>query len=172
MFLGAHINGLDAKGRASAPAEFRAVARADGLDGVYCWPSIDGGYLEGCGARLMTRFQTMLDDMDAYDPTREDFALAVLGRARQLSFDATGRVTLPKSFIAEAGLEDQVAFVGLGDRFQVWNPQRHAAQTDAALTRLRRNKDKLRPPGGGHRPNSAQGAAEDVSGAGAGERAP
>ncbi len=146
MFLGTHVNGLDAKGRVSAPAEFRAVVRAESLDGVYCWPSIEGGCLEGCGARLMTRFQDMLDRMDAYDPVREDFALAVLGRARLLNFDATGRVTLPKPFIEEAGLSGQAAFVGLGDRFQVWDPERHERQTHAARTRLKDKKGRLKPP--------------------------
>ncbi len=146
MFLGTHVNGLDAKGRVSAPAEFRSVVRAEGLEGVYCWPSIDGGCLEGCGARLMSRFQDMLDRMDAYDPVREDFALAVLGRARLLSFDATGRITVPKAFVEEAGLSDRAAFVGLGDRFQVWEPSRHAAQTEAARTRLRDKKDRVKPP--------------------------
>ncbi len=140
MFLGTHVNGVDAKGRVSTPAEFRGVVRQEGLEGVYCWPSIDGGYLEGCGADLMDRYQQKLRDRDPFDDESEDFAQVVLGNARLLKFDATGRVTLPKEFIAEAGLTDHAAFVGLGDKFQVWDPETRAAHAVQARDRLRRQK--------------------------------
>ncbi len=146
MFLGTHINGVDVKGRVSAPADFRAVARDEALEGVYCWPAFDGPFLEGCGQGLMERFKAMLDAWDPYDEIRTAFARAVLGEARLLGFDATGRVTLPKEFAAHAGLDGQAAFVGLGDKFQIWNPDAHEAHRVAARETLKDNKHRLRPP--------------------------
>ncbi len=157
MFLGTHVNGVDAKGRVSAPAEFRSVARDEGLEGVYVWPSIAGGYLEGCGAELMQRYQEKLRQRDPFDDTSDDFAQVVLGQARLLKFDATGRVTLPAVFIQEVGLADQAAFVGLGDKFQIWEPDRRDSHLRDARTRLQRKTP-------GNRSQHGQGGEQSAGG--------
>ncbi|MGD2132644.1 MAG: division/cell wall cluster transcriptional repressor MraZ [Maricaulaceae bacterium] len=133
MFLGTHVNGLDAKGRISAPADFRAVVRAEGLEGIYCWPSPDAACLVGCGEALMGRYKTMVDGMDLFDPMRDALAHSVFAGVRMLNFDANGRVSLPDHFIVHAGLDDQVAVVGLSDRFEIWSPA--AYETHRALQR-------------------------------------
>ncbi len=45
MFLSTTINGVDAKGRVSVPAGFRAVVKNDPEENIYVWPSFEGGYL-------------------------------------------------------------------------------------------------------------------------------
>ena len=69
MFLGTHVNGLDVKGRASVPADFRAVVRGEGLEGVYCWPSPEEACLVGCGEALMGRYKSEADRLDHLDST-------------------------------------------------------------------------------------------------------
>lgn len=137
VFLGTHVNGVDAKGRVSAPAEFRAVVRQEGLEAVYCRPSFDGPFLVGCGEALMGRLKQSVDAMDPLDPERDDLARAVFGDTRLLSFDANGRITLPAAFIAHAELDGQASFVGLGDRFEIWSPQAYENRRDAARAALR-----------------------------------
>lgn len=144
MFLGTHVNGLDAKGRVSTPAEFRAVVRQEGLEAVYCRPSLDGPFLVGCGEALMSRLKAQIDAMDALDPGRDELARLVFGDARLLSFDAGGRVTMPREFVEHAGLAAQAAFVGLGDRFEIWDPQRYEAERE----RARAARRQPRPQGG------------------------
>lgn len=148
MFLGTHINGLDAKKRVSTPAEFRAEARKEGLEGVFCWVSVDGGYLEGCGQSLMDRYRAKLEARDPFDGEGDDFAQVVLGGARLLKFDATGRVTLPQVFVDAAGLTSDVAFVGLGDKFQVWNPGKREEYVAAARERLQKRRQSGPQPSG------------------------
>jgi MraZ protein len=43
-----------------------------------------------------------------------------------LAFDDEGRVVLPEAFIAHAHIEERIAFVGLGRKFQLWDPERLA----------------------------------------------
>jgi MraZ protein len=140
MFLGTHVNGLDAKGRVSVPAEFRAVVRAEGLEGVYCWPSPDGEALAGCGEALMARFKAMADGMDIFDPMRDALAHSVFAGVRMLNFDSNGRITLPDAFVEHAGLDGQIAFVGLSDRFELWRPEAYEAHREAQRAILRESR--------------------------------
>lgn len=144
MFLGTHANGLDAKGRVSVPADFRAVARAQGLEGVYCWRSFDGAFLEGGGAKRMETIQAVIDARDPYDDTRQAFEQVIFGGARVLSFDATGRITLPKDFADHAQLTREAVWVGLGDRFEIRSPHVHAEKFSAAVDLARERKSDLR----------------------------
>ena len=41
-----------------------------------------------------------------------------------LNFDDEGRVRLPDDLIAHAGITERVTFVGLGQKFQMWDPVR------------------------------------------------
>lgn len=148
MFLGTHVNGLDAKGRASVPADFRAVVRAEGLEGVYCWPSPEDGCLVGCGGALMNRYKAMADDLDLFDPMRDALAHSVFAGVRMLSFDANGRITLPDGFVAHAGLDGQIAFVGLADHFEIWGPQAYEVHREAQRARLRESRRNGRPAPG------------------------
>lgn len=141
VFLGTHLNGVDAKGRVSIPADFRGVVRQEGLEAVYCRPSFDGPFLVGCGEALMGRLKERIDAMDPLDPERDDLARAVFGDTRSLAFDAGGRITLPSAFLTHAELDGRAAFVGLGDRFEIWSPQSYdgARETARASLRERRN---------------------------------
>ena len=146
MFLGTHLNGLDAKGRVSVPAEFRTVVRAEGLEAVYCWPSPEGACLVGCGEALMGRYKSMADGMDLFDPMRDALAHSVFAGVRTLSFDANGRITLPESFVTFAGLNGQIAFIGLSDRFEIWRPEAYDAHRLSQLALLRDTRRPSRAP--------------------------
>lgn len=45
----------------------------------------------------------------------------ILGSAFELTTDAQGRTVLPKSLVDFAKLHDEVVFIGLGDRIEVWD---------------------------------------------------
>lgn len=137
VFTGTHVNGLDAKGRVSSPADFRAQAIQEGLEGVYVWPAMDGRRLDGCGAELMGRYEQLLRQSDPVDGPTNPTVNTILARARVFKFDATGRITVPKKLVDFAGLGDQAVFVGRGDRFEIWSVDgwdtQSAAESEAAL---------------------------------------
>ena len=133
MFISSVINTLDAKGRVSVPAEFRAHVSGSAFDGVILYPSQHGKFLDGGGMSLFDGFQRSLEQMELFDPGRIAIEHLIFGQSRSLSFDGGGRVTLPKGLAAHAGLEGKVKFVGLGDHFQIWNPEAHDDFLKSAL---------------------------------------
>ena len=153
MFLSRATNTLDSKGRISVPADFRAVVGDGTFDGIIVWPSFDGAYLEGGGIALLQDYQILLENMDPYDDARIAFERALFAEARRLSFDANGRVTLPKELADYADLSGQATFIGLGRRFEVWNPKKYEAKSEEARKMARENRHRLklapRPAGAG-----------------------
>lgn len=122
MFVGTHIVSVDGKGRLSVPAPFRAALK--GADLIYVWPSYQGPWLEGGDAALLSRLQAALSARGELDDVRDDFAYAIFAEARALTFDETGRASLPEDLRAHAQLDRNAAFAGLSDRFEIWAPTR------------------------------------------------
>ncbi|MBL4539703.1 MULTISPECIES: division/cell wall cluster transcriptional repressor MraZ [Oceanicaulis] len=146
MFVSTTTNGIDAKGRVSVPADFRATVSGQGFPGIYVWRSFNGPFLEGGGQRLLEDYSDAIEDMDPYDPARTAFERVIFGGAKALSFDSTGRVSLPKELIDHAGLAKQAVFIGMGKRFEIWDPTAHADQAEDDLAFARDNKSALRRP--------------------------
>ncbi len=120
-FLGSHINKIDKKNRIATPAEFRKALDCDSFNGFVCVPSLSGPYLDCGGLDLLDRYQRLIDQLDPYDPDREDLEIAIMGRARKLPFDADGRAILLPALKDHAGVENEACFVGRGSFFQIWN---------------------------------------------------
>lgn len=146
MFFSTTTNGIDAKGRVSVPADFRAVVSAERFGGIYVWCSFNGPFLEGGGEALMAEMAAAIDAMDPYDDARTAFERVIFGGARPLTFDQTGRISLPRDFIDHAGLDAKATFVGMGRRFEVWSPEAHAERHARDLAHARENKSALRRP--------------------------
>ena len=135
MLLGTHIVGVDAKGRASVPAPFRALLKGgeDSRGRVYVWPSYRGAFLEGGDLGLLARYQAALSARGEFDELRDDLDYAIFGEARALDLDETGRASLPEDLRAHAQLNGKAAFVGLSERFEIWSP----ALLDARIAEAR-----------------------------------
>ena len=146
MFVSTTKNGIDAKGRVSVPADFRAVVTGQGFAGIYVWPSFNGAFLEGGGQHLLEDYSDAIEDLDPYDPARTAFERVIFGGAKPLMFDSTGRVSLPKAFLDHAGLSKHAVFIGLGKRFEIWDPAAHEAEAGDALKFARENRTALRAP--------------------------
>lgn len=155
MFLYTTENGIDAKGRVSVPASFRAAVASDPLGGIYVWRSFNGPFLEGCGQRLIDEFADALDELETYDPSRVSIERVIFGGARPLTFDSTGRVSLPRELADYAGLTGRATFIGLGKRFEIWSPEAYAAQQPDDLQTALENKHALKPK---RRLSGAEGA--------------
>jgi MraZ protein len=133
---------LDAKGRVSIPAPFRSVLARDGFEGLYCCPTLDRRALDAGGKALLEEIQALIT-RSAPDSDRERFAMALHGSSEILKMDAEGRVVLPEALKSHAGISDAVAFVGLGNKFQIWEPNQFRAEFAQATTTLRARKKQL-----------------------------
>lgn len=142
-FVSHYVLRLDAKGRVSVPASFRAVLARDGFDGLYCYPALDRPALDAGGNALLNEIETLIADFVPYSEQREQFALSLYGTSETLKMDGEGRVVLTDTLKAHAGLTDAVTFVGLGHKFQIWEPGRFRAQLAEATDKVRGFKQQL-----------------------------
>jgi MraZ protein len=126
---------LDAKGRVSIPAPFRAVLARDGFEGLYCYPALDRPAIDAGGNALMAEIEALIARFAPYSEEREQLATALYGTSETLKIDSEGRVMLTEALKAHAGITDAVAFVGLGHKFQMWAPRRfHTELAEASRT--------------------------------------
>jgi len=134
---------LDSKGRVSIPATFRSVLRRDGFDGLYCYPTLDRPAIDAGGNALMAEIEALIGRFTPFSDEREQFALALYGTSETLKIDGEGRVQLSDSLKRHAGIAGQVAFVGLGHKFQIWEPGRFQHELAEATQKVRALKGQL-----------------------------
>lgn len=127
-FFTSITNKIDAKGRISVPARFRAALEAENFFGIWCFASFVSASIEGYSASGMEKFAEKIRGLDKYSEEREAFEHAVLGSAHDLAFDGEGRIMLPEQLMQHAGITSAATFVGLGDHFEIWEPAAYEAK--------------------------------------------
>ena len=142
-FVSHYMLRLDAKGRVSIPAPFRAVLTRDGFDGLYCYPALGRPALDAGGNALMAEIEALIARFAPYSEEREQFSAALYGTSDVLKVDGEGRVVLTEPLKSHAGIADAVAFAGLGYKFQIWEPGRFRAELAEATEKVRALKQQL-----------------------------
>ena len=142
-FVSHYVLRLDAKGRVSVPASFRAVLARDGFDGLYCHPALDRPALDAGGNALLAEIETLISGFPPYSEQREQFSLALYGTSETLKIDGEGRVVLTDTHKIHAGIKDAVIFVGLGHKLRIWEPGRFRAELTEATDKVRAFKQEL-----------------------------
>lgn len=154
-FVSTFTNRMDAKGRVSIPAPFRAVLTVDGFEGLYCCPTLDRQAIDAGGNRFRDIIRASLANFEPFSEDHEYLSTTLIGESEILKYDREGRVVLTDTIRAHAGIDDRVTFVGQGYKFQIWEPERFTAYREEAKNRLR---DLRKTLGSGAR--LAAGAAE------------
>ena len=123
LFLSSHVNKVDKKGRVSVPATFRAALADQSFQGVVAFRSSSHPALEGFSWSFMEEIAGRLDHFELFSDKQDDMATAVFGDSVQIPFDGEGRIIIPPALMKHAALSDAACFVGLGRKFQIWNPK-------------------------------------------------
>jgi MraZ protein len=134
---------LDAKGRVSIPAPFRSVLARDGFEGLYCYPALDSPALDAGGNALLAEIEALIVRFPPYSEERDRFSVALFGTSETLKVDGEGRIALTEPLKVHAGIGDAVTFVGLGHKFQIWEPARVRTQLAEATETVRVLKQRL-----------------------------
>ena len=140
QFVGTHFGKLDRKGRISVPAPFRAELEAATASHLVFRISHQHPCIE---ARSRAVFQHMLDSILALEHFSEDrdaLEAGIIADSSMLRLDGDGRLVLPEEMVAEAGLGESVAFLGKGDRFEIWDAERAKAHVAEAKARVREKR--------------------------------
>jgi MraZ protein len=134
---------LDSKGRVSIPAPYRAVLNRDGFDGLYCYPALDRPAIDAGGNALMGEIESLIAQFAPFSDQREQFATALYGTSDTLKLDGEGRVVMTEVQKSHAGIKDAVSFVGLGHKFQIWEPGRFRTELAEATDKVRELRRQL-----------------------------
>ena len=146
-FVSHFTNRLDTKGRVSIPAPFRAILARDGYEGLYVHPALDAPALDAGGNALLGEIDAFLSTLPPYSDERDQLSTALFGTSEILKLDGEGRIGLTESVKSHAGVTEAVTFVGLGHKFQIWEPDRFRTHLEEARDRVRGLKRAL--SGGG-----------------------
>lgn len=145
-FISTYVNKVDKKGRVSVPAAFRAALSGQAFQGLIAFPSITEPAVEAFGRDMLDELdrQRLQQRMAGGDFERallgagdDDLIETILASASELPFDGEGRIVLPQSLAAHAGIDGMAAFVGRGSRIQIWSPDRFEKRQADTLSRLR-----------------------------------
>lgn len=139
-FLSSAVNRIDAKGRVSVPAHFRAVVQRRGYQELYALKALDRPALDVGGLDLLDRYEERIAMADPFLQTADDMSYFVHGDSDFLKLDQDGRITVTDFIRDHTGITTEVAFVGRGTFFQMWEPSQladYGAQVRERLMKLR-----------------------------------
>jgi MraZ protein len=137
LFYSTHTNRIDGKGRCSLPGPFRAALTARGSQGVVIFRSPVDNAIDGVTVERMAQMSAALDSLSLYAPERMFFETAILGTAQPLMLDSEGRCSIPRALLDQVGITTELAFLGRGPTFQIWEPQALARRTAEAVEALK-----------------------------------
>lgn len=146
LFVSNFTNKIDRKGRVSVPAPFRQILAAKGSDGVVLYPHPKHPAIEGSAMDWLEDYATRLDQLPEYDADR-DALQAVFSQVTQVATDGEGRIIVPEVLVAHAGLGETAIFVGTGQKFEIWEPGRHAEHLAQQQARIRERNLTVPPLG-------------------------
>jgi transcriptional regulator MraZ len=135
-FLSNAINRIDAKGRVSVPAHFRAVVQKRGYNELYALRGLESPSLDVGGLDLLDRYEERIAREDPFLQTADDMSFFCHGDGAFLKFDQDGRITVTDFIREHTGIHEEVAFVGRGQFFQIWEPEQLRAYGAEVRTRL------------------------------------
>lgn len=150
LFLSTYTNKVDAKGRVSVPAQFRSALQnssSEQTSGFVVFPASKHAALEGFSWNMMDELSRRLDQFPIFSSPQDDLAAAIFASATPVSYDETGRILLSKDLLAHAHITDTALFVGLGNKFQIWQPELFAARQREAINHVQQQGLTLPPVG-------------------------
>jgi MraZ protein len=117
MLLGNYISQLGSGKRVAVPKKFRSQL------GATC---VVAKWYDKCLVLLSEEaWSELLQRLTVTEsiPTAavRDTMRFVMGSAFEVSFDHQGRFVLPDTLLGYAGIKDEVIFLGLGERIEIWD---------------------------------------------------
>lgn len=119
-FLGSYNHTLDAKGRVSLPAEFRANIPEKKVI-VTNYISSGSRVIEGFSVSGWQYFEGKLRAKSRFDPKLQLLENFYLSRACSCDLDSSGRILLPANLRTYASIDKEVTFTSCLNGFRIWN---------------------------------------------------
>ena len=116
---------LDAKGRLSIPARYRADFKLQNQPKIVITKDPQYPSLKVYPGKEWVDISSKLESLQGLDPIVRNIQWTILGNAYESELDINGRMLLriPADLQKYAEIEDQkqIALVGMGNKFYIWN---------------------------------------------------
>ena len=119
VFFGEYLVSFTAPGRVVIPKKIRELLKGDtfivtkGFD--TCLAGYDREDWEGRSKALVS--------VSLLDKTDIEKRRVLFSSTMYIDIDAQGRFVIPKPLLQSANLKDKVLIIGVGDHFELWNPE-------------------------------------------------
>ena len=121
MFLGVNTLSMDTKGRLAIPVKYRKdLGAADG-SGVVVTVNPHDRCLWLYPEREWQPIAQKVSRLPSMERKVKNLQRLFIGYAEELKLDGQGRILLNKSLRDYAGMSKQVALVGQGHKFEIWD---------------------------------------------------
>ncbi len=140
LFQGSALNAVDAKGRVSVPAFLRQVIERRGDARTIVLAKHDhfqalSAYDPAYAALKHSKLERLLEKQET-DPAAElNYArrtMMAFGATEEVPYDSSGRIVIPPMMRRKGEIGDLALFIGVGETFQIWNPERFLADKNIA----------------------------------------
>ena len=116
---------FDAKGRFSIPARYRTDFKCHNDSNIVITKDPQYPSLKIYSGIEWKNISTKLQSLQSLDPIVRNIQWTILGNAHQTNIDINGRmlIRIPSDLQKYAEIENkkQIALVGMGEKFEVWN---------------------------------------------------
>jgi MraZ protein len=144
MFQGETAITIDDKGRLAIPTAYRdPVARLCGNRLVVTYNPYEHGCLWLYPEKAWEAVRDQVNLLPNAKQVHRNLQRKLVGAATHLELDGNGRITLPASPRAAAGIEKKAVLLGMGAKFELWSEQAHLAQIRQAISEDEISEDML-----------------------------
>ena len=116
-FHGTFEHTLDAKHRLTVPSKFRAALAGR----VYVVRGVDRNLSVYPEATYTALTEAALAGLNPFSPQARELKRLFYGNATDVELDSAGRIMLPASYLAHAGIDRDVVITGAGDCLELWD---------------------------------------------------
>ena len=121
MFFGTYQHSIDAKGRTSLPARFREALAAAGEAKLVLTQYPHWKAVQALPHSVWKELERKVLETSPLDARAQRNVLRFYSSAHEVDLDVHGRVLVPPTLRAHAGLQKEVVWVGMGRTIQLFD---------------------------------------------------
>jgi MraZ protein len=127
VFIGTEYKTLDSKGRLVIPSKYRKMAGTEEEGGGFYIVAGPGPYAILYTKSEWERIYEKVSRSSAPEGDLFDIRRQIFTRAEFLPVDKQGRIVLSAGLLSDLGLKQEVAILGAGSHFEIWDKDRWEA---------------------------------------------
>ena len=122
-FIGNIAGRCDEKGRIFVPAVYRRILSENGSKRVVMRRDTDNACLVFYPEEVWNgKVEALRGALNEWDPEDQMLLMQFMSDAEFMEMDGQGRILLSRRVLEMVGVEQEVLFVGMLDRFALWSP--------------------------------------------------